>query len=277
MLIETARLRLQPHSPADLLALMESAEAFHRSFGVPAAEGFQEFLRSGDVSEKYLKLLRTARDPDPWVHGWAVIERTQQLVIGSVGFKGPPDSRGTVEISYGIVPAFQRRGYATEAARALIAFARQHPATKHIRAHTLPARNASTGVLTKLGFMYAGEVIDPEDGNVWAWELPNSHPATRSLRVVLPFHLRNLARVEGEVQLEVPAPVTIAAVLDALEARFPVLRGTIRDHGTLKRRPFIRFFACKEDLSLDPPETPLPEAVVNGTEPFLVVGAMAGG
>ena len=97
------------------------------------------------------------------------------------------------------------------------------------------------------------------------------------IRVVLPFHLRNLARVEGEVQLEVPAPVTVAAVLDTLEARFPVLRGTIRDHGTLKRRPFIRFFACKEVLSLDPPDTPLPEAVVNGTEPFLVVGAMAGG
>lgn len=97
------------------------------------------------------------------------------------------------------------------------------------------------------------------------------------IRVVLPFHLRNLARVEGEVLLEVPAPVTVSAVLDALEARFPVLRGTLRDHGTLKRRPFIRFFACKEDLSLDPPDTPLPEAVVNGSEPFLVVGAMAGG
>lgn len=97
------------------------------------------------------------------------------------------------------------------------------------------------------------------------------------IRVVLPFHLRNLARVEGEVELTVVPPVTVSAVLDALEARFPVLRGTIRDHGTLKRRPFIRFFACKEDLSLDPPETPLPEAVVNGTEPFLVVGAMAGG
>jgi hypothetical protein len=97
------------------------------------------------------------------------------------------------------------------------------------------------------------------------------------IRVVLPFHLRNLARVESEVLLEVPPPVTVATVLDALEARFPVLRGTIRDHGTLKRRPFIRFFACKEDWSLDPPDTLLPEAVVNGTEPFLVVGAMAGG
>lgn len=97
------------------------------------------------------------------------------------------------------------------------------------------------------------------------------------IRVVLPFHLRNLARVEGEVELVVPPPITVAAVLDALEARFPVLRGTIRDHGTLKRRPFIRFFACKEDLSLDPTDTLLPEAVVNGSEPFLVVGAMAGG
>ena len=97
------------------------------------------------------------------------------------------------------------------------------------------------------------------------------------IRVVLPFHLRNLARVEGEVLLEVAAPVTVQAVLDALEARHPVLRGTIRDHASLKRRPFIRFFACKEDLSLEPPETVLPEAVVNGSEPFLVVGAMAGG
>jgi hypothetical protein len=97
------------------------------------------------------------------------------------------------------------------------------------------------------------------------------------IRVVLPFHLRNLARVDGEVELAVSAPVTIRAVLDELEMRHPVLRGTIRDHGTLKRRPFVRFFACKEDLSLEPPETPLPDEIVNGAEPFLIVGAMAGG
>ena len=97
------------------------------------------------------------------------------------------------------------------------------------------------------------------------------------IRVVLPFHLRNLARVDGEVELSVPSPVTVSAVLDALEARFPMLRGTIRDHGTLQRRPFVRFFACQEDLSLEPPETPLPGAVVTGAEPFLIVGAMAGG
>ena len=97
------------------------------------------------------------------------------------------------------------------------------------------------------------------------------------IRVVLPFHLRNLARVDGEVELEVVTPVTIRAVVDALENKFPVLQGTIRDHDTLKRRPFVRFFACKEDLSLEPPDTPLPEAVTKGEEPFLIVGAMAGG
>lgn len=97
------------------------------------------------------------------------------------------------------------------------------------------------------------------------------------IRVVLPFHLRNLARVNGEVLLEVAAPVTVCSVLDTLEARYPVLRGTMRDHDTLKRRPFVRFFACKEDLSLEPSDTPLAEEVVNGAEPFLIVGAMAGG
>ena len=98
-----------------------------------------------------------------------------------------------------------------------------------------------------------------------------------NIRVVLPFHLRNLARVEGEVQLEVAKPVTVRAILNALETKYPVLQGTMRDHGTLKRRPFIRFFACKEDLSNDSPDTPLPDAIATGTEPFLIVGAMAGG
>ncbi len=97
------------------------------------------------------------------------------------------------------------------------------------------------------------------------------------IRVVLPFHLRNLARVNGEVQLEVTSPVTVRAVLDAIEARYPALRGTIRDHITLKRRPFVRFFACKEDLSLEPPDTKLPDEIINGIEPFLIIGAMAGG
>jgi len=97
------------------------------------------------------------------------------------------------------------------------------------------------------------------------------------IRVVLPVHLRTLARVEGEVGLELPGLISQATVLDALEARYPVLRGAIRDHVTGKRRPFIRFFACGEDLSHEPPDDPLPKPVAAGEEPFLVVGAMAGG
>ncbi len=97
------------------------------------------------------------------------------------------------------------------------------------------------------------------------------------IRAVLPFHLRTLARVDEEVLLEVPEPGTIGGVLDSLEAQFPVLRGTIREHDTLRRRPFVRYFACKEDLSLEPVDSVLPDAVREGSEPFLVVGAMAGG
>jgi hypothetical protein len=97
------------------------------------------------------------------------------------------------------------------------------------------------------------------------------------IRVLLPQHLRTLARVEGEVQLQVEGPVTPNAILDALEAAYPVLRGTVRFHETGKRRPWIRFFACEQDLSHDPPDAPLPDAVAKGEEPFLIVGAIAGG
>lgn len=97
------------------------------------------------------------------------------------------------------------------------------------------------------------------------------------IRVVLPAHLRVLARVDREVQLDVPAPLTQRALLDALEARYPMLRGTIRDHTTQQRRPLVRFFACEEDVSLDPPDTALPDAVATGAEAFYIVGAIAGG
>jgi len=97
------------------------------------------------------------------------------------------------------------------------------------------------------------------------------------IRVVLPHHLRTLARIEGEIELEVRGGVTQRSVLDALEARYPVLRGTIRDHVTQERRAFLRFFACEQDLSHEPADSPLPDAVATGAEPFLVIGAMAGG
>ncbi len=97
------------------------------------------------------------------------------------------------------------------------------------------------------------------------------------IQVLLPAHLRTLANVAGSVELDVEAPPTLQSVLDALEARYPMLRGTIRDHVTQRRRPMLRFFACAEDLSLEPPDAPLPEAVAAGAEPFYVVGAIAGG
>jgi molybdopterin converting factor small subunit len=98
-----------------------------------------------------------------------------------------------------------------------------------------------------------------------------------TIRVVLPAHLRTLAQVTGEVKLEVDGEITQRSVLDALEARYPMLQGTIRDHVTKQRRSFLRFFACEEDLSHEPPEAPLPDAVATGVEPFLVIGAIAGG
>jgi sulfur-carrier protein len=101
--------------------------------------------------------------------------------------------------------------------------------------------------------------------------------STPIIRVTLPYHLRNLARVEGDVQLEVAAPISVRTVLDALEARYPMLRGTIRDYQTGARRPFLRFFACEEDFSLEPMDAPLPEAITEGREPLLIIGAIAGG
>lgn len=104
-----------------------------------------------------------------------------------------------------------------------------------------------------------------------------AEPGTRAVRVILPYHLRNLARAGDEVTLEIAGAVTLRTVLDALEARYPMLCGTIRDHGTQQRRPFLRFFACQEDLSHESPDHPLPEPIVKGSEPLLIIGAIAGG
>jgi hypothetical protein len=97
------------------------------------------------------------------------------------------------------------------------------------------------------------------------------------IRVIIPYHLRTLAHVGAEVHLDVAAPVTQRSVLDALEARYPMLRGTIRDHATQQRRPFLRFFACEQDLTHEPPDTPLPDSVASGAAPFFIIGAIAGG
>ena len=97
------------------------------------------------------------------------------------------------------------------------------------------------------------------------------------IRVVIPYHLRTLARVDGELKIPVEGTASVQSVLDSLETQYPMLRGTVRDHGTFKRRPFIRFFVCGKDISLDPADHPLPDAIVAGTEPFLIIGSIAGG
>ncbi len=97
------------------------------------------------------------------------------------------------------------------------------------------------------------------------------------IRVIIPYHLRTLAKTGAEVQVDVEGPVTLRSALDALEARYPMLRGTVRDHVTQQRRPFLRYFVCEEDWSLEPPDTPLPEAIASGKEPFFIIGSIAGG
>ena len=170
MEIETVRLRLTPYSRDHLLALIESEEDFEKHFGLAAAQGLRAFIVSDSVSPDWLARLRTSAVTDPWVHGFAVVHRESRSVIGSVGFKGPPDEEGMVEIAYGIVPAFQGKGYAVEAAGAGVAFAFGNGRVRLVRAHTLPVSNASTSVLTKCGFERTGEIVDPEDGPVWRWE-----------------------------------------------------------------------------------------------------------
>ncbi len=149
--IETYHLQLTPYSPEHLLALVEGYESFRDCFGLPAADGLRAFIVSDEVSPAWLAHLRTSLAADPWLHGFAVIDRESRSVIGSVGFKGSPDENGLVEIAYGIVPAFQGRGYATEAAAAGVAFAFGSGDVRCVRAHTLPTPNASTRVLEKCG------------------------------------------------------------------------------------------------------------------------------
>lgn len=171
-MIETPRLILTQYTSRHLLALIETPETFEAQFGHRAAPGLREFFVSGDVSEEWLASLRGLTDTGPWSFGYGMVHRERGDVIGTAGFKAPPDAEGTVEIAYGVVPSCERHGYATEAARALTDFALSHGAS-HVIAHTLPENNASTVVLTRCGFLCTGEVIDPEDGPVWRWELPD--------------------------------------------------------------------------------------------------------
>ncbi len=180
MVIDTSHLRLQPHAPEHLLALIEGVPQFEEQMGLGAADGLRNFIVADEVSPAWLSRLRASRDADPWIHGFAVVHRDSRSVIGNASFTGPPDEEGAVEIAYGIVPDYQGRGYATEAAAALVAFAFGSDRVRLVRAHTLPTINASTRVLAKCGFERVGEVADPEDGPVWRWELTRAHATNPS-------------------------------------------------------------------------------------------------
>lgn len=174
MPVSTARLTLFECAPQQLVAIIDSPEHFEELSGYTLADGLREFYTSGEVSPAWLAALRSATVTDPWRHGFFIVDLQRRQVVGTAGFKGPPDAEGVVEIAYGVAPEYQGQGYATEAANALVEFALGDPSVKTVRAHTLPQQNASTRVLTKNGFRHLGEVIDPEDGRVWRWELARS-------------------------------------------------------------------------------------------------------
>lgn len=168
--IATDTLLLRPLAPAELLALREGDALFAAASRLTPADGLRAMLVSDEVSPAWLERLRAATDRDPWQFGFVVVERLTSVAVGMAGFKGLPDEHGVVEIAYGIAPSYQGRGYATQAAAALVEFASSDERVRRIRAHTLPERNASTSVLTKTGFELLGAVEDPEDGTVWRWE-----------------------------------------------------------------------------------------------------------
>lgn len=172
--IETERVHLIPHLPNHSLALMRSIEDYESLTGMKVAHGLGDFFTSGDVSPEFVALIDSPHSL--WIHGFAIADRAEGLVVGVCGFKGPPERDGSVEIAYGIAPAYQNRGLATEAAAALTDFAFADARARLVIAHTLPEPNASTRVLSKSGFTFVGEVVDPEDGPVWRWEL--LHPSS---------------------------------------------------------------------------------------------------
>jgi RimJ/RimL family protein N-acetyltransferase len=168
MVLETKNLTLIPHDPAHLMALSGSEEAYEKISGLRIAKGVRDFL--GAASGDFMERLRAATRPDPWNFGFAILHKVDHVIVGFCSFTGAPDSSGLVEIAYGIAPDYQWKGYATEAAAALVEFASADRRVKTICAHTLPETNPSTRVLEKCGFRKIGEIIDSENNLVWRWE-----------------------------------------------------------------------------------------------------------
>ena len=169
--MQSHSLSLLPHTPEHLRALLEGSEVYERRFQIKVADGVRDFLIGPEVSAEFLARLNSAAAPDPWKDGFGVLHVAENILIGFCSFTGPPTAEEMVEIAYGIAPAYQGRGYATEAAQALIAYALTSGLVRTIQAHTLPRHNASTRVLQKCDFTLLGEVMHPEDGAVWRWEL----------------------------------------------------------------------------------------------------------
>ena len=169
--IQTENLIITPYLPRYLRALLGSKKDFENIAGLSVADGIREQML--EASALFKARVEKAKEPDPWLFGFAIIHKTDNLLIGTCGFPGPPDPNGVAEIAYGIAPAYQGRGYATEAAKSLIEFATKDQRVKMIRAHTLAEPNASTRVLEKCGLKKTGDAVDPENGlAVWRWEKP---------------------------------------------------------------------------------------------------------
>ena len=166
-------LSILPLAPESWAAILAGPEALAKAIGHPPAEGLCDMYGTGDITRAYFAKLLAPGPADPWLHGFLVLRADSQLLIGGCGFKGAPGENGTVEIAYGFVPSFQGKGHATTAAKLLIDYAKADARVKRIIAHTMPEMNASGRVLIKCGFVKVGDVIDPDDGPVWLWELPN--------------------------------------------------------------------------------------------------------
>jgi [ribosomal protein S5]-alanine N-acetyltransferase len=169
--MEGSSVRLFPHTPEHLRALMKGAQDYERRFQIKVADGVRDFLIGPEVSEEFLARLNSEAETDPWKDGFGVLHLEDNILIGFCSFTGPPTPDGIVEIAYGIAPGYQGRGHATEAARAIVDYAFASEQVRTIQAHTLPEHNASTRVLLKCGFTRTGEIIHSTDGPVWRWEL----------------------------------------------------------------------------------------------------------
>jgi ribosomal-protein-alanine N-acetyltransferase len=168
--MKSMQVRLLSHSRDHVLALRHGAEAYERFARLRLAPGIAEMVAGPEVSSLFLARQLAVPGPDIWLHGFGIVLVDDQIVIGLCGYKGPPDKDGAVEIAYGVAPSYQGKGYATQAALELVSRAFSSSQVRLVRAHTLPAHNSSTRVLSKCGFAWRGQVIDPEDGPVWRWE-----------------------------------------------------------------------------------------------------------